>query len=787
MPSWKRRNPLVTKHDPPPELPAPPTEVELALEQARKDRRTVGKILSRDGTFVIDPDLELMTVGAATDPVTGVGIFLGLDTPDYEFRVGDPAGDQMLWDGSALTITGSITATTGTIGGWTIGATTLSSGNVTLDSAQESLRMGAATDANTGVGLYLGKDGPQYEFRIGDPGGHYLWWLGTSLSINGGNWTNPVSGSVLEISGWTHDIVFTIDDYNTVSWSGGSLRFPIGLQPSINAGTTGNLASTGYIYYDKDLAANDLQLTTSSVTATGHNKCVVAVAKPNADTTKLAELVVFGGGASPYSSTLVTADHIVANTITANEIAANTITASEIAAGTITATEITVSNLSSLNADLGTVTAGEITAGSISINATTERILMGSATGPITGDPGVFLGKDGTDYEFRIGHYANGNYVWWNGSTLRVSGAVISAPADGSDVGLLGWNQNMTWSVTDYRTVAWGAGQMYMTDGHVYNISAGNTGSMVNPTFVYLDTNVSVTVLQTTTTASNATGAGKVLVAVAAPNADTAKDAEFQVFGSVDTVAGSKIVTADVIAANTITANEIAANTITASEIQAGTITATEITVSNLSSLNADMGSLTAGSIVIGTTNKIWLNDAADGALNIGGSTKASAPFRVTAAGALTATSATITGTITSTSTIAAGTFTATSAIFEGLVEVEDGTGQTQLQLLATTSPNWGGAIRWYEGASPWAQMGVITVNSSDNFVIQAVNSVLITAGSGGTGDIDLTTDSDINLIPSTAGNVDFSYAEDTNSRTASGNYLQIKVNGNTRYLALYT
>jgi hypothetical protein len=56
---------------------------------------------------------------------------------------------------------------------------------------------------------------------------------------------------------------------------------------------------------------------------------------------------------------------------------------------------------------------------------------------------------------------------------------------------------------------------------------------------------------------------------------------------------------------------------------------------------------VTQGSIVVGSTNKLWLNDATDGALNIGGSVKAAAPFRVSATGALTATGVTITGALT--------------------------------------------------------------------------------------------------------------------------------------------
>jgi len=78
-----------------------------------------------------------------------------------------------------------------------------------------------------------------------------------------------------------------------------------------------------------------------------------------------------------------------------------------------------------------------------------------------------------------------------------------------------------------------------------------------------------------------------------------------------------------------------------------GEVEAEHISVTNLAAINADLGAATAGSFVVGSTNKLWLNDSGDGGLAIGGSTKGSAPFRVAATGALTATNATITGTIT--------------------------------------------------------------------------------------------------------------------------------------------
>ena len=56
-----------------------------------------------------------------------------------------------------------------------------------------------------------------------------------------------------------------------------------------------------------------------------------------------------------------------------------------------------------------------------------------------------------------------------------------------------------------------------------------------------------------------------------------------------------------IISANTVTATQIAADTITATQMAADSITATEINVSNLSSVNADLGSCTAGTLTGGT------------------------------------------------------------------------------------------------------------------------------------------------------------------------------------------
>jgi hypothetical protein len=108
----------------------------------------------------------------------------------------------------------------------------------------------------------------------------------------------------------------------------------------------------------------------------------------------------------------------------------------------------------------------------------------------------------------------------------------------------------------------------------------------------------------------------------------------------------------DSIAANSVTAVEIVAGTITATELAADSVTATKIDVTNLAAINADLGSITAGSIdgvtvKIGSGASVFKADT--NGIYLGDETFANAEFRVTPAGAITATSATITGTITAT------------------------------------------------------------------------------------------------------------------------------------------
>ncbi len=162
------------------------------------------------------------------------------------------------------------------------------------------------------------------------------------------------------------------------------------------------------------------------------------------------------------------------------------------------------------------------------------------------------------------------------------------------------WGHDLTFSATDEDTVEWNAGTLTSAGGLAYSIAAGNTGNIVAKTIVYLNTDISTTVLQTTTDEVVAMGNNSVMVAVCWPGIVAAGDqpevpAGFQVFGS-SSEGPQTFLNADNLAANCITANEIYVN--------------------SLSAIVANMGSLTTGEIrMIGAAGAMILTSAGAGGI----------------------------------------------------------------------------------------------------------------------------------------------------------------------------
>jgi len=178
--------------------------------------------------------------------------------------------------------------------------------------------------------------------------------------------------TVLALQGWSHNLVFSATDHDTVAWASGMIRLSNGTTYNITGANTGNMAAVTYIYLDIAVSTTLLQTTTTASTAAGDNKILVAVAQ-NVAAGKKAIFQVFGGAGQ---GVLVVADNIAANTITANEIAANTITAGQIAAATITGTQIAATTITAANIQALTIGAGQLAADAV----TADKILANAVT-----------------------------------------------------------------------------------------------------------------------------------------------------------------------------------------------------------------------------------------------------------------------------------------------------------------------------------------------------------------------------------------------------------------------
>ena len=230
---------------------------------------------------------------------------------------------------------------------------------------------------------------------------------------------NQTDGSVL-VEGWTTDRALSVAyAYNT----GTNPTAPtVAMVEAQGTGADGGGLVTGF--------SSDFAISLGAATlAYGEKIKVLAVAYLNVDgtgpdTTATDHGLPLGAQAERYMIT----------------------SSAQITAGTITADKIDVTNLAAIQADLGAITAGSITAGSISINAATERILMGAASAPLTGT-GVFLGKDGSDYEFRVGDPA-GDFIHWNGSTFHYPSALALATGGAFTGGITGTTASFSGDVT---------------------------------------------------------------------------------------------------------------------------------------------------------------------------------------------------------------------------------------------------------------------------------------------------------------------------------------------------
>lgn len=497
-----------------------------------------GNLEASNGTFRGSITASTGTIGGwviNSDNIKDVAGTTGLSST---VTVGD---DIRFWAGHAtpssapfrVTEAGVLTATSGTIGGWTLSSSELSSGKVKLQSTAERILIGDATAPLTGTGIFIGKDGTDYEFRVGDPSGKYIHFDGaTGFTLNGMYISQAVlasiaAGSALEIQNWQFTGVFSATDYRVVAWTAGTLTLADGTTYSIDAGNTGNIAATTYIYFSLVASTTVLQKSTTASNAVGAGKVLICVASPNAITTSKATFQVFGGTGGVF----------------------------------VNGTQIADSSISS-----GQVVDGAITSGksNLALRGWTQTCVFSSASNvQVNWGSGTFTASDGTAYSIsasNTGTMSAKTYIYLDiaVSTTAYQTTTTAATAVGDGKVLVAIAQNNTTEAV-----------FNILNNASYNIDASNivAGSIT-----------SNEIAASTITASNIASSTITATQIAASTITATQIA-------------ANTITASQIAASTITANEIAGNTITANKLtistlssiaaDLGTITAGNMTINS--------------------------------------------------------------------------------------------------------------------------------------------------------------------------------------------------------------
>ena len=345
----------------------------------RSERITLGVIDGAGDVFINSGKLDFTN--------TDSGFILGLDDSDAnkaKFYIGS-SSSYLNWDGTTLSIAGTVTATSGTIGGFTIGSDY-------VKDAADSFGLASTVSGGDDVRFWAGDtfaNRATADFRVTEAGAV----TASSITITGGS----ISTSVLNVGlmNWTTNIVFSSTDNDTVSWTSGTIIVQSGVTYTIDAGNTGNMTLLTYIYLNPAVSATVLQTTTTYSTATGDGKILIASAQNH---TAGASVIPYGGQQPIINGT--------------DQIAALSIVAGSIAANTITSAKMSVTDLSAISANIGTITSGNIT-------IDTAGYIRGGQTAYNTGT-GFFLGYSSGAYKFSLGN-PTGDSLTWDGTNLNIT------------------------------------------------------------------------------------------------------------------------------------------------------------------------------------------------------------------------------------------------------------------------------------------------------------------------------------------------------------------------------
>lgn len=398
---------------------------------------------------------NLIEQGSGNDifKVTSLGLHLGAATfASAPFSV----NMQGALIATSATISGSITATTGAIGGFNIGADY-------IRDVANSFGLASTVTGGDDVRFWAGDtyaNRATAPFRVTEAGAV----VASSFTHSGGTVgaSVVVALGALNIAarGWSQTSVFSITDADTIAWGSGTFTSADGTAYSITGSNTGNMAAKTFIYLDIGVSTTAYQVTTTAATAVGAGKALVATAQ-NATGEAIFTVLSGQGGQN------IDATSIVANSITANELS----------------TAITY-------------------AGSIVID--TAGLIRSGQTAYNTGT-GWWIGNDAGTPKLSIGNPA-ANHMKWDGTDLVIVGTLPKETiftADGT------WTKNTNSKFVEVVCIsAGGAGGGGQTDaGGGRGAQGAGGGVITRKTFRASDLASTVAVTVATAPTGGAAGA----------------------------------------------------------------------------------------------------------------------------------------------------------------------------------------------------------------------------------------------------------------------------------------
>ena len=390
------------------------------------------------------------------EDATTAGFFLGFTNPDVGSRVegifiGTSTNGMRYDTANGLVVSGNISATTGSIGGFTISTTS-------IRDAADSFGLSSAVTGGDDIRFYAGAtlaNKANAPFRVTEAG-VLTATSGTfsgALSSASGTFTGALSGGTISIG--SSNNIFKADSNGIYLGNAtfGSAPFrvtPAGALTSTSGAVGGfTLGSTSLI---AGANATRVSLSTADGIHLGNNTFSSAPFRVTRAGAVTATSGAIGGFTLSGASLIAGSGNTRVSLSTADGISLGN--------NTFDNAPFSVTRAGALKATSATIT-GAITAtsGSLSSLAVSGALTVGTS-GKITGGTstsfntgaGFFLGYDSDAYKFSIGDASTKKNLTWDGTDIKIGGAQITAP-DNPAVVIYDARSSSPPSVTNARVV----------------------------------------------------------------------------------------------------------------------------------------------------------------------------------------------------------------------------------------------------------------------------------------------------------------------------------------------